>query len=180
MSDPSKKERTSSQITHLMERARAQLDKLSATQSDDYLTKLNEEREKGVELSDLFGEVENNPCASCTETCCGGGNGYFSPIDMHEDLVSGKIDLMDFYIGAKGRWGDRTCVFLSPEEGCNIPNKYRSNVCLTYTCGKMNVALEDNKVKDTFSLLKENLYQIRNSRTRLVHFPPTKEVEKQE
>lgn len=167
-----KKEKFRVKINNLVREARRQLDMVSKGDKNTFLSKSQKERETGEELSSLFGKVKDSPCASCATPCCGGGNGYFSARSLHIDITTGKVDLMDYYVGSTHvRLGDRTCVFLDPNKGCNIPSKYRSNTCLGYKCGKMIDAIEENNMTSLVQLKTDKLMALQHDKNDLFILP---------
>lgn len=99
-------------------------------------------RQQEVErVGRLFDEIEDSPCNSCGSCCARGNqNGYFSrtPSDVHEDFLSGKVDITSFVVPSRDP--SIKCSFLSPS-GCNLPQKYRSTTCLKYTCESLREVL---------------------------------------
>jgi hypothetical protein len=115
-------------------------------------------------MRDFFDNIKNNPCASCDTHCCRGELGFFKEGDLHQDLVEGNVDLMDYFVGSEEEdIKGQVCVFLKPGEGCNIPGRYRSVVCTSYACGSFTDRLYKNNIGNIRQSLSSHLYQLKST-----------------
>lgn len=100
------------------------------------------------------------PCPTCKQSCCAWCNtGYLSEKQFQEAKKKYKwtpVDIKTTYEPAHqlGRYhGTIDHGFFVAGEGCSIPVKERSQVCISYTCGKMNTGQREAgaKIRDLFN-----------------------------
>lgn len=139
-------------------KAKGVLTVLNHQQQTVYFNRLDEREKVTESLGTFFDNLEDNPCASCLDTCCTSGNGHFHALGetlQHPDILRGEVKLEDYFVdhqpedfpvGSVLRGGK--CAFLKSGLGCNLPQKYRSNVCLRYSCGRMDRVLVHHGKKE--------------------------------
>lgn len=153
----SRREKTTYNLHQLVESAKEHIKNSPSLRSE-----MKSTRKFLKQFSTFFNKMDNNPCPTCTSVCCGPGNGFFRPTDVHEDLLSGKANLMDYYVGStkinENRGNTEVCVFLDVEKGCNIPGKYRSSTCLSHFCPKISKVLNNTGQMGTLIELRGKLY----------------------